>query len=126
MFPLANVIAVNRPIGIIIVAYSRAVILFSMVTLPDPMSNVATIQEHNGPVADTAIGYGKLSFTNMYLFTKIIPPDTNAHERRKKVDFTQYNFDSDAMCCTSSKDFTRSNRVVGFPPPVVVDSVGTD
>tara|TARA_A100001035_G_C27439083_1_gene345063 strand:- start:49 stop:354 length:306 start_codon:yes stop_codon:yes gene_type:complete len=101
-----------------------------MVTLPDPMSNVATIQEHNGPVADTAIGYGKLSFTNMYLFTKIIPPDTNAHERRKKVDFTQYNFDADAMCCTSSKDFTRSNLclVVGFPPPPVVvpDSVGTD
>jgi|TARA_B100001113_G_scaffold308618_1_gene270883 hypothetical protein len=91
-----------------------------MVTLPDPMSSAATIQEHNGPVAETAIGYGKLSFTNIYLFTKIIPPDTTAHERRKKDDFTQYNFDSDSMC-NSWKDFTRS--MIGFPVDV---NDGTD
>jgi len=116
VFPLANVIAVNKPIGIIIVTYSHSVNLFSIVTLPDAINNAATIHEHKGPVAEIAIGYGKSSFTKIYLLSKIIPPETNAHEKRKNNDFTQYNFDSDSIC-NSWYDFTRSRVLVVFTPP---------
>ena len=46
VFPLANVIAVNKPIGIIIVTYNHSVNLFSIVTLPLAINNAAKINEH--------------------------------------------------------------------------------
>lgn len=88
--PAANVTAVKNPMGNTVNNHSLTVITRSNRTVPVITITAANIQDTSGPVALTAIGYGKSYAFNTASFTRMINPLDAPHVNRYSVALSVY------------------------------------